>query len=241
MAIKDVIASTGIDFSSFSTGSFQNVFTGMMVFLIAAAILGSLVFSYLRRKQYDKTIEIYSEINGSTSPIGADKAKEVIIPGTSIRAFFLKKRKIYLPRPSTHMGRNNYVYFIRKDGEWINIGFGNLNEDMKKLNLLFDHTDMRMANQTLKDLIDVNYGNLTFLQKYAPYIAVGILVFMLFIGGYMFMRESNKTVAGMASAADTMGEIADKLDNIIGKADNINSQSGIRPALTLSLLNRVGT
>ena len=42
-----------------------------------------------------------------------------------------------MPRPSIESGKEEYLYFIRNDGEWLNVGLDNVNEKMAKIGLLY--------------------------------------------------------------------------------------------------------
>ena len=171
---------------------------------------------------------MFEEIAGQAVPVGIDTAKEIILPNTSIRAIYLRKRKVYLPRPSIQTGKGHYWYFIRKDGEWNNVGLQNLNKELDKLKIHYDHTDMRMANASLKKLVEKNYKKLNWLKEYAPYIAIGILILILGISAFLVLNQANKNLAGMNTVAEKNAEITGALENILVSMDNICAGSGIR-------------
>ncbi len=201
---------------------------GIVGFVFLAILVGVVTFYFANKRAYCNTIEILGEINGITVPLGLDKAREVTLPRTSVRAFLLKKRKFYLPRPSIQTGKQNYMFFIRKDGEWVNVGYSNLNEEMKALKLNYDHTDMRMANASLKRLVDDSYKKINWIKEYAPYIAIGILVLLLGISSYINTKEMG-TVASTFNAASTSNSlIVDDLREILQTMDNICASSGVR-------------
>ena len=193
MGIGEVIDQAGINFGSegFDIGKLLlNLVIGGSFFVVISLMIGAFMIWRYYKKQYSKKIHIFSEINGITCPYGDDVAKEVILENTSIRAFLLKKSGLFLPRPSIQVGKDHYWYFIRDDGEWINIGLGNLNKELKELGIKYNHTDMRMQNASLKKLIEKNYKGGKWLEKYAPYIAMGIL--LLFLVFFLFYVTGNK-------------------------------------------------
>ncbi len=232
MGIGEVISKAGINIGG--EGGFEigklllNLVIGGSFFVLVSLMIGGFVIWRYYKKQYNKKIHIFSEINGATCPYGDDVAKEIILPNTSIRAFLLKKGGLFLPRPSIQVGKDHYWYFIRDDGEWINVGLGNLNKELTELGIKYNHTDMRMQNASLKKLIEKNYKGVQWLKEYAPFIAIGILLVLLGIGGFLYMYGANKTVAGLDTAIIHMGELAETIGKMLSSVDNIRSGSGIR-------------
>ena len=195
MAFSDLLAQAGIKLPEGAGGVTGNFLWAFIFFIVFGGLVTGIAIYISSRKQYNRHIHIFEEIAGKAVPVGIDKAKEVTLPFTSIRAFFLKKKRVYLPRPSIQTGKGHYWYFIRKDGEWINVGLENLNKTMDTLKIHYDHTDMRMANASLKKLVEKNYKKLNWLKEYAPYIAIGILILLLGITVFIVLNQANKTVA----------------------------------------------
>lgn len=228
MALSDILSSFGIEVEIGGLFGFTNILQAFVFFLVFGFLVGGITYYIANRKKYNKKIEIFEEVNGKAVPTGIDLAREIVLPGTSIRAFFLKKRKFYIPRPSIQTGIGHYWYFIRRDGEWINIGLKNLNQEMNELKIHYDHTDMRMSNASLKKLIERNYKKLNWLKEYAPYIAMGMLIFMLGLVAFLVVNQAQDITSGLSSTADSFGESIDTFNSILISMDNICSQSGIR-------------
>ena len=228
MGVGDILSQTGIKLPSGLGANASNFIQGFIVFLIICILVGVATWYFLNKKQYNKYIHLFEEVSGAPIPNGVDRAKEIILPGTSIRAIYLQKRKVFLPRPSIQTGAKHYWYFIRNDGEWINVGLENLNERMDKLNIHFDHTDMRMANASLRKLIEKNYKKLNWLKEWAPYIGFGVLILMLGITAFLVIRQANDAVSVLASTASTNKDVVQSLNNILGSIDNVCTGSGIK-------------
>lgn len=233
MGLGEVISNAGIDLGGIGGGAgmgglILNLFIGGAFFVIISLMVGAFVIYRYNKKQYNNHIHKFTEISGEVAPAGDDVAKEIILPNTSIRAFLLKKSGFFLPRPSKQTGKNHYWYFIRDDGEWMNVGLGNINKELKELKLKYDHTDMRMQNASLKKLIEKNYKGQKWLEKYAPYIAIAILILLLGVGGFLFMYGTNKTVAGLNNAVAEMANVLESIEQLLSSAENIYSSSGIR-------------
>lgn len=229
MAATDVLSNVGVDLSGATSLSFFGIFQGFVIFILAAILIGIATYIYINKKTYNRKIDIFEEVNGQAIPTGTDVAMEITLPFTSVRAFYLKNRKIFLPRGSIQTGKDHFWYFIRDDGEWVNIGLSNLNSEMKKLNIKYDHTDMRMANASLKKLIEKNYKKTNWLKEYAPYIGFAIIIIMLGIAGYLVIGESAKATAGVAQTAEKLADIAESVNQMVKNVDSLTSNSGVRP------------
>ncbi len=229
MGAGDLLNQVGVD--KIHGGGFNLGFLGDLgILVILLIVAGGFTFWYINKKSYNKTIVKYREINGVACRVGIEKAKEVVLPNTSVRAFYLKKSKFYLPRPSIESGPEEYLYFIRDDGEWLNIGITNVNAEMRKLKIKFDHTDMRMANAALKRLVDKSYKKSNWIKEWAPYIGFGVIIIMLGIAGYLVMGEAGKVTASAAQNVESLSAIQESLNGILKNINNIASSSGLRPA-----------
>jgi len=199
----------------------------LILFVGIALLAGVIIYFVMNKKNYHIKINIFEEVNGQTTPVGTDWAKEITIPESSIRIFKLKKRNLFMPRPTTPTGKNNYLYYIRNDHEWINFGLGNLNKELKELGINYDHTDMRYSNASLKKLIKQNYGDKNWLKEYAPYIALGFLVVIIGVSFYLIADKLGSVAGSLAGTADKMTQVLDGINRLSELQGGV---SGIRPA-----------
>lgn len=230
MAFTDFLGQMGVDIGG-GSGFFSFIFIrDIMILLFLCLLAGAFTYWYVQRKSYNKTIVKYREINGATRRVGIEKAKEIVLPNTSVRAFYLKSSKFFIPRPSIESGENEYCYFIREDGEWMNVGISNPNTKLRELGLKFDHTDMRMANAALKRLVDKSYKKINWMKEWAPYIGFSVIIIMVAIGGYLVMGESAKVVGAASGNVQALQGITENLEQILVNINNIAASSGARPA-----------
>ncbi len=228
MAIGDILGDIGLELPEGIGSSVGDFVQGLIFLIIVGIVVAGIVYYFANKKQYNKTIHIFEEIAGKAVPVRMDKAKEIVLQNTSIRAYYLQKGKVFLPRPSIQTGVGHYWFFIRKDGEWINVGLENLNTKLNELRIHYDHTDMRMANASLKKLIEKNYKKLNWLKEYAPYIAIGILVLMLGITAFLIINQAKPIASSFIAAADANELVAIKLAEVVTGMDNVCTGSGIR-------------
>jgi len=217
----------GINFSDIISG-LGNVATGIVVFLIIGVVVAILTYFITRKRAYNKVIDIFEEVNQVPIPTGTDLAREISLPNTFTRAYLLKSRKVYLARPTIQTGKGHYWFFIRKDGEWVNVGLENFNEKMKRLDVHHDHTDMRMPNAALKKLIENNYKKTNWLKEYAPYIAIGILIIMLGITFFLLLNKASGVGGQFSGVASQLDGTVQSLNQILDSLDNIKTGSGVK-------------
>lgn len=233
MALSDALQKIGVGFSSETGAKVGTLLSQSMIFLIVAVLVAIITYFIISRRAYNKTIHLFEEINGQTVPMGEDKARQIVLPFTSVRAFYLRKAKIYIPRPSKQTGKNHYWFYIRDDGEWMNVIPSNVNKEMKELKLKYDHTDMRMANASLKKLVEKNYKKSNWLKEYAPYIGFGILILMLGIVGFLIFGEAGKALGGISDNIANLAKVTEQVARLLSGTENIVSGSGIQPAGTV--------
>lgn len=228
MAVSDLLERSGVDVAGLTSGG--DFLYNLLIFVVAGAVIGIIAWFWATRKTFNKKIEIFEEVSGRPVPVGNDVAREIILPFTSVRAFYLKKRGIHLPRPSIQTGKGHYWYFIRRDGEWVNIGLQNLNDKLKIMNIEHDHSDMRLGNAALKKLIEKNYKTSNWIKEWAPYIGFALLILMLGIAGYLIVGETGKVMSGVGGNVENLQQITSSLESILSSLDNILSTSGVRDA-----------
>jgi len=223
MTLHAIIGDTGLSLPSF--GSISTWTLSLLTLIFIGLLAGWLSYYLSKKRSFNKTIHIFEEVSGATNPVRIDKAREIVLPFTSVRAFLLLKSKIYLPRPSIQTGKGHYWYMIRNDGEWVNTR-PIFNERTGEMDLQVDHSDMRMANASLKKLVEKNYKKTNWLKEYAPYIGFLAIIMMLGIAGFLFFREAGIVTGGLSSTAERLAETIDALNGILNSVDNIASTSG---------------
>jgi len=234
MALTDEFGSLagniGIDTTGW-LGGVGNFIYLLITFFVVALLVGAILYYFLNKKQYTKKIQIFEEINGKPAPAGMDYAKEITIPDSSIRIFQLKNRNLFLPRPTIQTGKDNYWFFIRKDHEWVNVGLDNLNDKLNDLNVHYDHTDMRYANSSLKELIKSNYGEKNWLKEYAPYIAIGFLIVFLGITFYLIADQLGTVASSLSATVDANNKVLEATTRLLEVANGGQGVSGLKPSI----------
>lgn len=200
--------------------------TLIYAFLIAV-VIGGYLYSRKSKKSYDKKIHMFEEINGQFVPVGDDEAMEVTIPTTTVKVFYLKKLKIYLPRATIPMGKDRFWYGIRRNREWVNFRLKDLNKEMKEAGLDYDHTDMRYANTNLKKLLQENYNKKKWWEQHADKIAVGVLVLLIAFSFWFVLGRVEDLISLSGQILDRSSESCGVAMETLSKLDNVCAGSGI--------------
>jgi len=166
-------------------GNIGIIIASIVVFVIAGIVTIFVVMNKTNKKKYSNKITFAKEINGKIFLVGEDYAKELTIPYTSIKVFFLKKAKTWSPKLIYDIGKNHFLILIGKGGEWINTNFRYGLDGVIELNDELKPT-RDYANENLKELIKRNWTdkNSDWWKKNAHYvflIALGIVVIIALV------------------------------------------------------------
>ena len=227
----------GISLSDFGFGLdkidigslWDKILTFLMIIILIAIVCG-IVFFLMKKKKDKKTpvkkIGWWEEVQGSLIPTAMDDAKEIIIPGTRLRVFYIKSKDMWLPRFSRGITKDLFYVAITPKRELVNFTLKSLSSDMKEAGLDYDHTDMIWASENLREFIKRNYRDKAtpWWKAYQGVITTAIYIILLtfsFVVILYFMRQ----IVG------DMGGILSGIERLLDKMDACNPQgSGIAPA-----------
>jgi hypothetical protein len=201
---------------------------------VVLVIVGAFTFMHyskkIKKKLFKYKIPIFIRVNGKFSRQDVDDAKELFIPDSNVSLFYLKKKKIYIARPTRAMSKDEFWYYISENGEWVNF---DLNSNPTEDTLAFanyDHRDTRYAYTNLKDLIKRNYKDKSVVWWKDPTI-MNIIAFVImslvFVGGCILILSRIsiliKELAPISKAFETASENMIKAVQI---SQNLNSGIG---------------
>jgi hypothetical protein len=226
--IKGLDFLNNINFSGILSGIGRFITIAVLA-IIAAALIGIWYYIRAQKKQYSIVLPFFEVINGETKPIKEYLAAEYIIPKTQIRIFHIKENDFYLPRGTKPMGRGVYWYVILDNREIINFTLGDINKEVKKAGFLFDHSDMRFANENLKELINRNYRDksLKWWKEYKDVISMVILVFVLTVSFVFIASKLGGIVDKINAMLPTLQAIQDQQLQILKALNELKLTSGI--------------
>ena len=157
----------GIDLGDFGLGDINVgpiidkilTFVGLIVFIL---IVSAIAYYFLKKKKENqnssvKRIGWWEEVQDKLIPVSTDDAKEIIIPGTRLRVFYVKSKDMWLPRFARGLTKDLFYVAITQKREMVNFTLKTLSSDMKEAGLEYDHTVMIWASENLREFIKRNY------------------------------------------------------------------------------------
>lgn len=221
---------TGIGQGGGGGGSFGLVLFifGLIIFfgIIAAAVTFWIVY----KRQYKINVKKWERVDGRYKPVSTIKAKVIPIGNGGDSALQLKKPKKMLPMPTIQTGDNTYWYFVSDDGEWINFGPGDFDEDRKKMGAHMLDKEMRYARTSLQHMGKERYDDQGFWERHGGKILVIIEIIIFSIGIFLIVKEMASTANAAAQAAEVSKEVMKEAARVLGALDNLKGGSGISPA-----------
>lgn len=201
----------------------------ILIFFFVALIAGIITFVYYSRKaqkhQFRHNINIFKDIAGEIQPIDNDIAKEVYVPDTNISLYFLKKRKIYIARPTRAMGKNAFWYKILSNGEWVNFNLKEVDGKKTLSEAEYDHRDTRYAYINLKEIIKRNYRDksVKWWKEYSHLITFIVVSFIFILGCWILLAKIGNLIKELGPLLDQFRIIAESMSNGVQASQNLNS------------------
>lgn len=207
MALGDVVGSMGfgpIDFSAIVDKLYFYIGLFFILFVIGGTFM---ILYYIRSKnktaKLTKKIGWWEEVGGQLIPSNMEDAEEIVIPGTTLRVFYVKKRDLWLPRFSRGVTKDLFYVLLTPTRQMINFSLRSISKDLKEAKLDYDHTDMLWAAENTREFIKRNYKDksIKWWQAYqgvittAAYIMVMTFSFIIII---YFLRGVVEDIGGVA-------------------------------------------
>lgn len=208
--------------------NWAGILQGVGIFILFLGVLiivgGVMLFFFYKLKEkklYNKKLHFFEEITGVMQPTEDLKAAELIIPGTSIKVFYVKEKDLYMPRGTKKMGKDSYWYAILNNREIVNFTITNLNKELTEAKLDYDHTDVRYAYENLREIIKRNYKDksVKWWKEYKDVIATVIFIFVLTLS-FVFIMWRLETVV------DKIADLIDPLDTLIQRSATLVQNTG---------------
>lgn len=173
------------NFSVGNLGTFGNIALVIAIAVVILMLAGVLVYIYSVRKQYYLRIHVFRLVGNVPTRVAIYSAKEVPfgMAGDKLwrvaSAGALKFKVIkWLPVGKLQTASNEFWYWLREDGEWINFIQTNIDETSKKMGVRFVQEDMRLQRLATERLLEQRLLNKSFWDKWGNTIMT-IIVFLV--------------------------------------------------------------
>jgi len=195
-----------------------------LLFLLIGVIGGG--FYYFRQKNKEvkdlKKIGWWEDTVAGLVPTRMDDAEEIIIPGTTLRVFYVKSRDLWLPRFTKGITDKLFYVCMTPNRQMVNFTLKSLSSSLKEAGLEYDHTDMLWAAENTREFIKRNYKDksIKWWQAYQGVIttAIYILIITFSLGLLIYMLKG---------VVDKLGNLVDLLTIATKQACTNAATSGI--------------
>lgn len=185
--------------------------TFLLVIFIAVFILcliGVLIFLYFNNKQYKYKIPLTKKVGNRTIRVATFKAKDFKIGRAGDKLWYVRGVKKYISPATLQTAPHEFSHHEREDGEWINVEYPDVDEQMKKLKVKYVQQDMRSNRIAIADILDARFRDKkSFWEKWGNMIMqlIFYLITTMFLVIIFYQWSDIVTkIAGLIDKLDTM-------------------------------------
>ena len=204
---KDTFGIGGINMSA---GSIGQVMMIIVIVLVIFGLIGWLVYWKKQQQAFKYKIHVYKKVGNTPTRIGYYKAREVAMGRAGDYLWLVKGINKYLPVPILQSAPNEYWFWIREDGEWINFSLEDLDESSKKAGVKYLHQDMRMQRLATDRLLEQRLMKKSFWEQYGMIIAYVVFFLVLSIAMVVIFYQYGEVVDKTGFLVDRVGALMDK-------------------------------
>ncbi len=204
--------------------------TWILIIIILIIVGGIVGFIIIQRKKFKYKIIIFEKVDGKFQPARKDRAMELKVGRMGHICLYLQKHRVHRVMPKIQTGKRTYWFFIREDGQWINFGPGDFDNDSKKLGAHMIDVDMRMADAQLEGALKTKYDNKPkiWAQYGTVIISIGFIVIVAVMAWFLFDKWI-EIASTINSGMETTDRVLENLNTILARMDNVCSGgSGIK-------------
>lgn len=186
------------------------------IILIVGGALAVLSVWLVKYFKFNMTIKVFKRIGNQNVLSIIDKACLERVGNAGDYWALCKKTKKILPKPRLQMGKNEYWYYERDDGEWINFTLGNFDEQMKEGNAHYVDEDMRLQRLGIQRNLRDRFQKVSFWQRYGGMITSFLFVLVVSIMFIILAKEWSEAIQNTSSMAAAVKEMAIAVNNLRG-------------------------
>lgn len=189
---------------------------GALLFL---SLAGFVTYRITQRLKFNQKIVLHRKVGGIIRKVATYKAMFERVGNAGDYWCVLRNPKKILPKPRIEIDKNEYWFYQREDGEWINFEFADIDKTMKLAKVRYDDEDMRLQRLGIQKNLDQRFQKVTFWQKYGGMIMSLIFVLVtaiMYIVLFKTMGDSWTQAGQMAEAVKEMANQVQILSTKIG-------------------------
>jgi hypothetical protein len=197
----------------------------LLVIIIAGGCVALWAYSYIMKRKFNITIQLFEKINGKYRPTRKCKAMELSYSDSGDKAIFIKELKRYRPKPTAQMGDRVYWLAVDDEGNLINIEMQDVDFLLREMRVETTETESR-ANRIAfqKALGDRLKKKESFWDKYGKTIMNVVYIVLVSIAIVFILAKVGNMISSISSVLDKLGIVQDKQGTILTALDNIVSR-----------------
>lgn len=214
MAATEVTSALSGIVPKFSGSQIVNYFGLFLIIVVFGMAMAMGTYFLIQRLKFNKTIRLFQKVNNSIINTVTDKGMFARVGTAGDYWCVTKKTKKHLPRPSKQMRKNEYWFYEREDGEWINFTIADIDAQMKLANAHYSHEDMRLARLGIQKNLRDRFQKVSFWEKYGNQVmSIMFLVIVTICLVILFQKmEGGWNQAG--AMAQSVKEMAEQVKNM---------------------------
>jgi len=196
-----------------------NVGIVLVISIIIIALIGVLVYIKVINKQYWIKIHLFKLVGNTPTRVGIFCAKDVpfgragdklwrVAPNGFYKGFKIIK---WLSIGKYQTANNEFWYWLREDGEWINFKQKNIDAETKSMNIEFVQEDMRLQRLATEKLLEQRLMNKSFWDKWGNLIMSMVFFLVLAVCMVIIFYQWDKIAEKTAGLLGSITQITDKL------------------------------
>ena len=202
----------------------------LLIGLLIAGLLAVTAYLIIDSKKYNKIIVLFKRVNGKPQKYFVDKGMFERIGQAGDYWLRTKRMKKILARPKIETAKNEFWYWEREDGEWINFTIEDIDEVQKKAKAYFVDEDMRLQRVGIQKNLEQRYNKQSFWEKYGTLIGGLIFVIIVTICLVVLFNNLGKLTKALPELASSLNNIANTMRDIMTR-----TQSGAIPINSTTL------
>lgn len=187
------------------------IFMFIVLIGIGLAVLTIYVLNLIK---YNKKIKLFRRVGNQIIPVLQDRGMFARVGNAGDYWCQLKRFKKILPRPRIQMGKNEFWFYEREDGEWINFSLADFDSQMRKANAYYVDEDMRLQRLGIQKNLRDRFQKVTFWQRYGGMIISIIYILVVTICFVVLFQKMEGAWGEAQSMASAVKEMAMEVRNM---------------------------
>ncbi|MHA1471119.1 MAG: hypothetical protein ACTSSP_11250 [Candidatus Asgardarchaeia archaeon] len=212
--IGNMLSDAGIGLPNISKSSIAQWSIILGIAVVVAIGLGFFIYWFMTYLKYNKKIKIFRKVGTLIMPIASDSACFERVGAGGDYWCRTKKTKKILPRPKIQMDKNEFWFYEREDGEWINFALKDFDIEMKQAGAYYVDEDMRLQRLGIQKNLQERFNKVTFWDKYFGMIMTIVFIMIITIclvvlfnkmeGNWEQATRASEAIEHMAKSVDAM-------------------------------------